>query len=103
MRDDGDLVAKVFGGDVAKIDAADIDGAFGGIVKAEEKIGESRFAGTAGADKGDHLAGPDFQVNAAQDGLLLVREGDVFEEDVGGGGVEGFGVGGFRESAFGGE
>ena len=39
----------------------------GGIVKAQEKVGQGGFARAGPPDQGDHLAGFDLQLDVAQD------------------------------------
>ena len=83
LRDDGDLVAQIARGNLAQIHAADFDGAARGVVKAQEQIGERGFAGAAGADERDELAGFDGEIDAVQHGFFAVVEIDVFKLDVG--------------------
>ena len=57
LRDDGNLVAQIAGGNVANVHAADVDDAALRVVKAQQQIGQRGFAGAAGADERDELAG----------------------------------------------
>ena len=87
----------------AQIHAADFDRAAHGVVKAQQQVGERGFAGTAGADERDQLAGFDGEVDVAQHRFFAVVEIQVFKDDVGLVGVEHFGRGGFGHGIFRGE
>ena len=69
LRDDGDLVAQIARGNVAQIHAADFDRAARRVVKAQQQVGERGFAGAAGADERDELAGFDGEVDVVQHGF----------------------------------
>ena len=95
LRDDGDLVAEIARGDFADVHAADADGAARRVVEAQEQVGERRFAGAAGADERNKLAGLDAQVDVAQHGFFAVGKIHVVEMNVRAGGLERAGLGGF--------
>jgi hypothetical protein len=83
LRDDGDLVPQVARGNLAQIHAADFDRAACGVVKTQEQVGERGFAGAAGADERDELAGLDGEVDVVQDRFFAVVEIEVLKFDVG--------------------
>ena len=72
----------------------------GRVVKAEQQVGQRGFAGAAGADERDELAGFDFEIDVVQRDLLAVGKMDVLELDVRAGGVELSGVGGFHHGGW---
>ena len=103
LRDDGDLVPQVARGNVAQIHAADFDRAALRVVKTQEQIGQRGFAGAAGADQRDQLAGFDGKVDVSQHRLFAIVEIKVFKHDVSVGGVEHFRLQRFGHGIFDGE
>ncbi len=73
------------------------------VVKTQQQVGERGFAGTAGADERDELAGLDGEVDVVQHRLFAVIEIHIFNDDVGLVGMEHFGRGGFGHGIFRGE
>ena len=79
---------------LAQIHPADADGAGGGIVKAQEQVGQGGLARAGAADQRDHLARLDFQLDVAQDHFGAVAEADVVKMNFSAGGAKGDGLGG---------
>ena len=79
LRHDGDLVAQVARGNFSQIHAADFDRAARGVVKTQQQIGQRGFAGTAGADERDELAGFDREIDVAQHRFFAVAEIKIFK------------------------
>ena len=103
LGDHGDMGAEVAGGEFPDVGAADAHRPFLRVVKAEEQIGQGRFARAAAPDEGHQLAGFDGEVDAAQDGFFMVGEFEAVEPDVGVGGLQRFRLRGFGDGALSGE
>ena len=88
LRDDGDLTPQFARGDVADVHAADADDAALRVVKAQEQVRERGFAGAAGADERDELAGFDLQFDVVQRDFFAVGKMDAIELNVRAGGLE---------------
>ena len=85
LRHHGDHPAHRFGIERAQVLAADADGAALWIVQAEQQPHDGGFAGPAGADNADALAGGDAEGQAAVRGAAAagVGEAHVVEGDGG--------------------
>ena len=57
LQHDADLLAQRFGGDVAHVDAVDLDRAVGHIVEARQQVDDGGLARAGRADDGDGLPG----------------------------------------------
>ena len=90
LGDDGDLISQIARGDAADVHAADADDAPLRVIKSQEQIGERGFAGAAGADERDELAGLDLQLDVVQRDFFAVGKMDVVELNVRAGGLECF-------------
>ena len=99
LGDEGGAGSEAVEGEVADVAAVDADGALGGVVEAADEVDDGGFTGAGVADEGEHLAGLEVEVDAAQDvvGLAGVSEAYAFEGDAALGdgerGVGGLGVG----------
>ncbi len=73
LRHHGDLLAKTFLGDLAKIFAVDQNTAALGIIEALQQAHQSAFARSAGSDQGDGRAGRNVQIYVLQGPSILIR------------------------------
>ena len=93
LQNDAQRAAQVVLFDLANIDAIIPDLAVCDIVEAVDQVGDGRFAGTSGADKGDLLARAAIEVDPVQNSLfrhiakINIGKGDVARQLVVGGGA----------------
>ena len=63
LRDIGDLIPEAGLRDISNVDPVDKESTFGWVEKAQDEVGESGLASTAGADQGNYLSGFDGDFN----------------------------------------
>ena len=84
LRHEADTRAERPLGQVADVVAVDADRAARDVVEAVDELGDGALAAATRSDQGDTLASADLERDTLEDGDLLVgREGDIFELDLG--------------------
>ena len=95
LGNDGELFSEPVDLEVFIVLTVEEDLTFGGVVEAEDEVGDSGFSGSGGADEGEGLPGFQGEGDVVDGfGAVGVGEGDVFELDAAVGGGEGLGIGG---------
>ena len=76
LLDDAQQPAVAFHVDVAQVDAVELDRPARRIVEPGHEIAERRFAGAAGTDQRDHLAGLSLEIDVTQHQLAACPDNE---------------------------